>query len=111
MAMNPELRKQLERAGTQLVQAVLQLKCPHESAKDVSPEEMAKLAQKVLSRVETTLGRKARRVNVLRHLGTIIVEADAEFVESLATQPEVAVALPNQTAESPTIPPVAKRKV
>jgi hypothetical protein len=107
--VNPELLDQLERAGTSPVQAIVHLRSAHEPHVIPSPEDAARLADEVLRRVATDVGHPPARANVLRHLATLVVEADAEFLRSLIQQPEVVSVLPNQTAESPFIPPRAKR--
>ena len=76
-----------------------------------SPEESAKLADTVLKRVAEQVGHAATRSNVLRNLATVVVEADSDFVRSLIDQPEVISAIPNETVESPYIPPKRKRPV
>jgi len=89
---------------------VVQLKPTKSTGELLSPEESAALADCVLKRVTSEVGRPAKRVNVLRNLATIVVEADGEFQASLARQPEVTSAMPNKSAESFLIPPVRKQK-
>jgi hypothetical protein len=107
--VSPELLDQLERAGTSPVQAVVQLRDAHEPHAVPSPEDSTRLADDVLRRVTAEVGHPAARTNVLRNLATLVVEADPDFLRSLIRQPEVISALPNQTAESPFIPPRTKR--
>jgi len=109
--VNPELLQQLDQAGTRPVQAIVQLRPSGKADAGISPEETDRLAKHVLQRVAEAVGSAASRVNVLRNLGTAIVEADADFIRSLIEQPEVIAAMPNQTAESPFIPPKKKRPV
>jgi hypothetical protein len=77
----------------------------------LSSDDAAALAERVLERVTEHLGRTPARHNVLRNLGILIVEADAEFLRALIEQPEIQFASPNRTAESPFIPPKGKRPV
>jgi hypothetical protein len=109
--VHPELLDQLNRAGSGLVQAVLQMQSPGNPSAKLSPEDAAALADQVLTRVAGHLGRKPARHNLLRNLATLIVEADPEFLNSLIQQPEIRSALPNKTADSPFIPPKGKRPV
>lgn len=103
-----ELEQQLARAGKGPVQAVFHLRAPDQPEQVCTPEATVKLANEVLKRVTSEVGRPAARTNVLRNLETLIVEADSDFLRTLSQQPEVVAALPNQTAASPFIPPVKK---
>jgi DNA polymerase II small subunit/DNA polymerase delta subunit B len=107
--VHPELADQLARAGTSLLQAVVQLRATYDPDAIPSPDEVTKLANMVLERVATTVGHSASRTNVLRNVASLIVEADPKFMRALIQQPEVVSALPNQTTESPFIAPKGKR--
>lgn len=107
--VHPELRRELAKADTRPVQAVLQLRAPDQPERLPSPEEAARLAGLILRRVEAELGYPAVRANVLRNLATLVVEADRRFLASLLEQAEVTAAVPNQSQENPSIPPVRKR--
>ena len=109
--VKPELLEQLDRAGAEPVQAIFGLRPSDDPHAKLSPNEAARLAEQVLARVAAHVGHPARRANVLRNLGTMIVEADSEFLRSLIGQPEIASAAANKTAESPFIPPKGKRPV
>jgi hypothetical protein len=106
-----ELLGQLDQAGDQLVEAVVQLRPRGRSSAAISGEETALLAKRVLDRVAQIVGQSPKRSNLLRNLGTLIVEAPPEYVRSLIAQPEVIKASANRTAESPVIPPRGKRPV
>ena len=103
--------EQLDRAGADKVQAIVQLRDSKHPDDTPTPEESVKLADTVLQRVAKQVGHAATRSNVLRNLATVVVEADSDFVRSLIGQPEVISAIPNQTADSPFIPPKRKRPV
>lgn len=103
--------QQLAQAGTGLVQAVLQLQSPASPARTPDSDDAARLANDAIQRVAQSLHRTPARTNVLRNLGTMIVEADPQFLQQLLQQPEVASASPNKLAESPFIPPRGKRPV
>ena len=107
--VHPELLQQINGAGNRLVQGVFHLHSPDQLGNVIAPDETAKLAATVLGRVADEVGRKAARCNVLRNLGTMIVEADPEFLRSLIQQPEIMSAASNQMSESPLIPPHGKR--
>jgi len=107
--IHPELLGQMERAGRSPVQAVVQLRAAHQPEVIPSPEDAVRLADIVLDRVAADVGHKAMRTNVLRNLATVIVEADPDYLRALIAQPEVISAIPNNTAESPFIPPKGKR--
>src|SRR5437016_5615375 len=107
--VHPELLEQMARAGSAPVQAIVHLRSPDDPETIPSQEDTVKLAAEVLNRVAAQVGHRAARVNVLRNLATVVLEAGGDFVHSLLQQPEVVSALPNQTAESPFIPPKGKR--
>jgi len=107
--VHPELLQQIAQAGSAPVQAIVHLRSPQNPEAIPSQEDSVKLADEVLNRVAAQVGHRAARVNVLRNLATVVLEADSTFVHSLLQQPEVIAALPNQTAESPFIPPKGKR--
>lgn len=108
---HPELLAQMDRAGDAPVQAIIQLRQPGKAGAVPSPDESTSLAKQVLERVAEKVGKAAVRSNVLRNLATVVVEAHPSFLRSLVQQPEVISAIPNQTSESPFIPPVGKRPV
>ena len=108
--LSTELRDQMSRAGTDPIQAVVQLHMPRVGGGGLSATD-SNLAQSVLDRVIKDSGQSPHRVNILRNAGAIIVEAGSDFIRSLVSQPEVASAMANRTAESPYIAPVKKRPV
>jgi hypothetical protein len=103
--IHPELLDQLKQAGTSPVQAVVELRPAHQPEAVPPADECAKLAHDVLSRVASEVGHPPARVNVMRHLARVALEADPEFLRSLLRQPEVVSAIPNKLKEPPTNPP------
>jgi hypothetical protein len=115
-AMTPhhELIEQLAAAGDSLVRAVVQLRPAVQPAVQPASEatgggDFGALARQVLDRVAETVGHTAQRTNILRNAESIILEADPTFLREMLKQPEIVSALPSQTKESMTIPPVRKR--
>jgi hypothetical protein len=106
-----ELIEQLDRAGSQPVQAIFQMQSPGEPGKKLSAHDAVTLAEQAVGRVAGRLGREPLRRNLLRNVGVLILEADPEFIRALIEQPEIRSASPNKTAESPLIPPKGKRPV
>jgi len=104
--IQPELLDKLGQSDP-LIQVVLQLQ--ENVSSHAPPEQVEKVARDVLQRAATEVGHSAGRANVLRNLGTIIVEATPAFVRSLIDQPEIASAMLNQTAEGVFIPPTKRR--
>jgi hypothetical protein len=109
ITIHPELQSQLDNANDSPVQAIVQLREPGQPDATPSPEKFAALAKNLLDRVQSEVGQAALRINPLRNLATLIVEAHPGFLRKLVQQPEVISAIPNQTAESPFIPPKGKR--
>lgn len=106
--MMPE---QAEKSTLPLVQIVVQLKPTKLSGELLTPSESADLADEVLMRVTSKIGRSPSKVNVLRNIASIIIEADDEFQRFLASQPEVESVIPNNSIESLNLPPVRKQKL
>lgn len=106
--MSPQQQK-LGQPDRPLVQMVVQLKPNGPSGKLLTPDESAELADLVLKRVAEEVGRSAARVNVMRNIASMIVEADRDFQSTLTRQPEVKSVIPNRVMESFAIPPVNKR--
>jgi len=63
----------------------------------------------VLDRVAETVGHTEKRINILRNVESIILEADPSFLRELIKQPEIVSALPSQTKERTSMPPLRKR--
>jgi hypothetical protein len=91
--VDPELLRQLDEAGPddRPVQAVVYLRTVGSRA----PETVTDEASKVLEGAKATAGTEPSRVNVMRYLGTVTVEAPASFVRALIEQSGVASALAN----------------
>ncbi|MEJ7592425.1 MAG: hypothetical protein WKF77_12815 [Planctomycetaceae bacterium] len=106
MTPNHELIEQLALAGDSLVRAVVQLR-PATGA--TRGGDFGVLARRVLDRVAETVGHAAKRTNILQNAESIILEADPTFLREMIKQPEIVSALPSQTKERMSIPPVRKR--
>jgi hypothetical protein len=111
VAVENERADSLEVSGRPLIQTVIQLNPAKSSGELLTPLEAEELTKKVLIRVAEEVGRCAVRVRVLRNLSAIVVEADDEFQACLARQPEVATAMPNESNESLSMPPVRKHPI
>lgn len=110
MTPHHELIEQLAAAGDSLVRAVVQLRPTEQPAKEaISGGDFGALARQVLDRVAETVGHTAKRTNILRNTESIILEADPAFLREMIKQPEIVSALPSQTKESMSMPPVRKR--
>lgn len=109
--LHARLLKELDGDAQSLVQAIVQIRSANDPKTIPSPEESTTLANSVLERVAERVGCRPSRTNILRNLATIVVEAPPAFIRSLIEQPEVISAIPNQSEESPFIPPKRKRPV
>jgi len=110
MTPHHELIEQLAAAGDSLVRAVVQLRPTEQPATEATRGgDFGVLAHQVLDRVAETVGHTAKRTNILRNAESIILEADPSFLREMIKQPEIVSALPSQTKESMSIPPVRKR--
>jgi hypothetical protein len=91
--VDPELIRQLDEAGPAdgLVQAVVFLR----SGRAGAPDDVTREAAKVIEAAAAKAGAEPRRVNVMRNLGTIAVEASASFVRALIDESGVVSALAN----------------
>jgi len=91
--VDPELTRQLDEAsaGDQSVQAVVFLR----SGRSGSPDVIAREANKLIEAATEVAGTEPIRVNVMRNLGTVAVEAPASFVRALVDASEVESALAN----------------
>jgi hypothetical protein len=92
--IDPELTRQLDEAdaGDRTVQAVVYLRNPQRS---INPDSVTKTAKRVIDSASTKAGTSPARVNVMRYIGTVAVEAPASFVRALIEETEVASALAN----------------
>lgn len=110
MTPNHELIEQLALAGDSLVRAVVQLRPTEQPATEATRgDDFGVLARQVLDRVAETVGHTAKRTNILRNAESIILEADSTFLREMIKQPEIVSALPSQTKERMSMPPVRKR--
>jgi hypothetical protein len=91
--IDPELTSQLEAAEVDdaSVQAVVYLR----SGPKGGPEAVTKRADQLIESAKTKAGTAPSRVNVMRYLGTVAVEAPASFVRALLDEDDVESALAN----------------
>jgi hypothetical protein len=91
--VDPELTRQLDEAALddRPIQAVVYLR----SAAMGSPEAITSMADEVLAAAKAKAGTEPSRVNVMRNLGTVALEAPASFVRALIDEDEVESALAN----------------
>ncbi|QDU30216.1 hypothetical protein ETAA8_53350 [Anatilimnocola aggregata] len=106
-SLHAELLEQLAAAGDSLVRAVVQLRSPGSTKKGA--DDVSALAKEVLARVAETVGHDAKRTNVLKNVGSVIIESDADFLREMIKQPEVISALPSQISQDLMIRPVNKK--
>jgi uncharacterized membrane protein len=91
--VDPELTRQLDdvSADDSPVQAVVYL----ESGEMMSPDEVSAAADRLIESATSKAATAPSRVNVLKNLGIVAVEAPASFVRSLIEEPGVASAIAN----------------
>jgi hypothetical protein len=91
--VDPELTRQLEAVGAEdhPVQAVVYLA----EGETMSPDATSEAAKRVIEAATLKVGTEPSRVNVMRHLGTMAVEAPASFVRALIDEPGVASVIAN----------------
>jgi hypothetical protein len=91
--IDPALTLQLDAAESDdaSVQAVVYLR----SGPKGGPEAVTKRADAVIETARTKAGTGPSRVNVMRYLGTVAVEAPASFVRALLDDDDVESALAN----------------
>ena len=100
--VDPELRRQLDRAAsanTGAVEAVLRLRAPaRRSSRPPAQQATHAAARELLARVAEEIGAAASDYdfNVFPNLGYCVVSASAHFVERVVRQPEVASASANR---------------
>ena len=91
--VDPELTRQLDDVSDDdgPVQAVVYL----EFGERMSPDEVSAAAQHLIESATSKAATAPSRVNVLKNLGIVAVEAPASFVRSLIEEPGVASAIAN----------------
>jgi hypothetical protein len=96
--VDPELTRQLDdvSADDSPVQAVVYL----ESGEKMSPDEVSAAADRLIESATSKAATAPSRVNVLKNLGIVAVEAPASFVRSLIEEPGVASAIANVQASA-----------
>jgi hypothetical protein len=119
--VDPELTRQLDdvSADDSPVQAVVYL----ESGEMMSPDEVSAAADRLIKSATSKAATAPSRVNVLKNLGIVAVEAPASFVRSLIEEPGVASAIanvqpsadagletPGEPSRSPTEEPTTSRR-
>jgi hypothetical protein len=95
--VDPELTRQLDAADPDdaVVQVVVYLR----SGTKGSPDEVSELAHRVVESATSKAGTGPSRVNVLRYLGTVAIEAPASFVRALLEEDDVESAVANVRPE------------
>ncbi len=91
--VDPELTTQLDAADPDdaPVQAVVYLR----SGSKGGPAAVSKRADQVIASATTKAGTEPSRVNVMRYLGTVAIEAPASFVRALLDEDDIESALAN----------------
>jgi len=91
--IDPELTTQLDAADPDdaPVQAVVYLR----SGSKGGPAAVSKRADQVIASATTKAGTEPSRVNVMRYLGTVAIEAPASFVRALLDEDDIESALAN----------------
>ena len=91
--IDPELTTQLDAADPDdaPVQAVVYLR----SGSKGGPAAVSKRADQVIASASTKAGTEPSRVNVMRYLGTVAIEAPASFVRALLDEDDIESALAN----------------
>ena len=91
--VDPELTTQLDAADPDdaPVQAVVYLR----SGSKGGPAAVSKRADQVIASASTKAGTEPSRVNVMRYLGTVAIEAPASFVRALLDEDDIESALAN----------------
>jgi hypothetical protein len=91
--VDPELTTQLDAADPDdaPVQAVVYLR----SGSKGGPAAVSKRADQVIASATTKAGTEPSRVNVMRYLGTVAIEAPASFVRALLAEDDIESALAN----------------
>jgi hypothetical protein len=91
--VDPELATQLDAADPDdaSVQAVVYLR----SGSKGGPAAVSKRADQVIASATTKAGTEPSRVNVMRYLGTVAIEAPASFVRALLDEDDIESALAN----------------
>ncbi len=100
MTLDPHLADQIQAAehtGHE-VQAILSV---------CSDADAHEIAGRVVDRVRQITGQAPGVVNVLKHLGLVVVSAPAEFLRHMIEQPEFESASANRTARPDEKPPAA----
>lgn len=98
---DPELLRQLKESSQsgKPIRAWFKLR-------DASASDMEAKANELLTRAARETGQEAQAHNVLRRLGTVIVQAHPSFIETLMRQPEIESSGPTDHPGVTLIPPV-----
>lgn len=110
---DPELTRQIDLASTKddAVEAVFILSPDDPSEVVPSSERTEKLTRQVLERVKKSVGRREKKVNIFRNMGSFVVSADPTFLRELMSQPEIAGAMANRQPGAASFGSVKKRIV
>ena len=102
-SVDPKLRRQLVQAAGSgdSVQAVFMLRSavlqPGQSAPP--PAEIERQGREILDRVSQKLNSQPARVNIMKNLGMLVVDASHEYISTLLQEPGIASAAANQQSK------------
>ena len=97
----PPVREAVDKARTDRTPLALVLRLRGGPGSLVPPPEaMSRLVGDLIQRAAASCAGRVTRHNIFANLGTFVVEGDAEFLETLACQPEIAHAAINRGAET-----------
>jgi hypothetical protein len=101
-----ELLTHLDRNGGNAT-VVVALK-PPEGRSVASADETERLAKELIGRAEKATGRHVASTNVFRRFGRFVIDAPAEIIRHVVTEPEVQEVTPNEIRGSGLIDPVRR---
>ncbi|MBI3272969.1 MAG: hypothetical protein HYZ53_28530 [Planctomycetes bacterium] len=111
--IDPELVHQLNLAATSgkdfHVQAVFSLTRTGDAKKPIPPAETVQRVEALLGRIQEVTRVAPRRVNVLRNLGSFVLDAPPIFIAKLLEDEEVATATANLQPREMLIRPVKSK--
>lgn len=102
-SVDPKLRRQLEQAARSggSVQAVFMLRSAVLEAGEPAPPpaELERQGREILSRVSEKVNSQPTRVNILKNIGMLVVDASPDFITTLMAEPGIASVAANQQPE------------
>jgi hypothetical protein len=103
LSVDPKLRRQLVKAaGTgDSVEAVFMLRSAvlEPGQAPPAPAELERQGREILERVSEKVNSQPARVNIMKNLGMLVVDASHEFIAALMREPDIASAAANQRAK------------